>query len=145
MILLGGLIWALAQDAEDRSGAEDAQYSRMVQVPDLVYAETAESDLTAAGLKVGRQEETPSDTVPVGVVAEQDPAEGTETEEGTAVDIVVSTGPRQAPIGNGQEAEKQREKQQQEAEKEREKQQQEAEKQREKLQQEEEKRREKGE
>jgi eukaryotic-like serine/threonine-protein kinase len=145
VILLSGLIWALTQDAEDRSGAEDAQDSRMVQVPDLVYAETAETDLAVAGLKLGRQEETPSDTVPVGVVAEQAPAEGTEAEVGTAVDILVSTGPRQAPIGNGQEAEKQREKQQQEAEKEREKQRQEAEKQREKQQQEEEKRRENGE
>jgi eukaryotic-like serine/threonine-protein kinase len=145
VILLGGLVWALARGDEERSGTEDAQDSRMVQVPDLVYAEMAESDLTAAGLRLGRRDEAPSDTVPVGVVAEQDPAEGTEAEEGTAVDIVVSTGPRQAPIGNGQEAEKQREKQQQEAEKEREKQQQEAEKQREKQQQEEEKQREKGE
>jgi beta-lactam-binding protein with PASTA domain len=56
--------------------------------------------------------------VPVGVVADQDPAEGTEAEEGTAVDIVVSTGPQQAPIvNNGQKAQKQREKQQQEEEK----------------------------
>ncbi len=48
------------------------------------------------------------------------------------MDIVVSTGPQQAPTGNGQEAQKQREKQQQEAEKEKEKQQQEAEKEKEK-------------
>ena len=145
VILLGGLVWVLARGTDDRSGAEDAQGSRMVRVPDLVYAETAESDLATAGLRLGRRDEAASDTVPVGVVAEQDPAEGTEAEQGTAVDIVVSTGPRQAPIGNGQEAEKQREKQQQEAEKQREKQQQEAEKQKEKQQQEEEKRREKGE
>ncbi len=145
VIVLGGLVWVLARGTDDRSGAEDAQDSRMVLVPDLVYAETAESDLAAAGLRLGRRDEAPSDTAPVGVVTGQDPAEGTEAEEGTAVAIVVSTGPRQAPNGNGQEAEKQKEKQQQEAEKEKEKQQQEAEKEREKQQQEEEKRREKGE
>ncbi len=132
VIVLGGLVWTLARGADDRPGAEEAQDSRTVRVPDLVYAETAESDLAAAGLRLGRRDEAPSDTAPVGVVAEQDPAEGTEAEEGTAVDIVVSAGPRQAPIGDGQEAEKQREKQQQEAEKQREKQQQEEEKRREK-------------
>jgi serine/threonine-protein kinase len=103
----------------------------MVQVPSLGYAQTAEADLAAAGLKLGRQDETSSDTVPAGVVTEQDPAEGTQVQEGTAVDIVVSTGPQQAPIGNSQQAEKEREKQQQEAEKEREKQQQEGEKEKE--------------
>jgi hypothetical protein len=158
VILLGGLVWVLARGTDDRSGAEDAQGSRMVRVPDLVYAETAESDLATAGLRLGRRDEAASDTAPVGVVAEQDPAEGTEAEEGSAVDIVVSTGPRQVPVDKKQaqeegkqgerqrqEEEKQREKQQQEAEKQREKQQQEAEKQKEKQQQEEEKRREKGE
>ncbi len=143
VILLGGLAWALMRNTDDRPGAEDAQ-ARSVRVPRLVYAATAESDLAAVGLKLGRQDEALSDTAPAGVVTEQDPAEGTEVEEGTAVDIVVSMGPWQAPTGNGQEAEKQREKQQQEAEKQREKQQQEAEKQREKQQQEEEKRKERG-
>lgn len=147
MILLGGLIWILTRDADDRSGAEDAQDSRMVRAPDLVYAEMAESDLAAAGLRLGRQDEAPSDTVPVGVVTEQNPAEGTEAEEGTAVDIVVSMGPQQVPVdkNQAQEEEKQRERQRQEEEKQKEKQQQEEEKQREKQQQEEEKRREKGE
>ncbi len=147
VILLGGLVWALAQDADDQSGAQDAQEGRIVWVPNLVYAETAESDLAAAGLRLGRQDETPSDTLPVGVVTEQDPAEGTEAEEGTTVDIVISTGPRQGPVdkNEAQEEVKEREKQQQEEEKEREKQQQEKEKEREKQQQGEEKRREKGE
>ena len=110
-----------------------------MQVPDLYWPATAQTDLAAVGLKLGRQYETPSDTVAVGVVSEQDPEEGTEVEEGTTVDIVVSTGPpRQAPVND----EKEREKQQQEEEKQREKQQQEAEKQKEKKQQEEEKRKE---
>jgi eukaryotic-like serine/threonine-protein kinase len=148
VILLGGLIWALARNADDLPSADDGQDSRMVRVPDLVDAETAESDLAAAGLRLGRRDEASSETVPVGVVAEQDPAGGTEAKEGTTVDIVVSTGPQQVPVDKkkqAQEDEKQRERQRQEEEKQREKQQQEKEKQREKQQQEEEKRREKGE
>jgi serine/threonine-protein kinase len=146
-ILLGGLIWALAQGGDDLPGAENAQDSTVVRIPDLRYAETAESDLAAAGLRLGRRDEAPSDTVPVGVVSEQDPVEGTEAEAGTTVAIVVSTGPQQIPVykKQTQEDEKQRERQRQEEEKQREKQQQEKEKQREKQQQEEEKRREKGE
>jgi len=35
--------------------------------------------------------------VPAGVVIEQDPAAGSTVEEDTAVDIVVSTGPKQVP------------------------------------------------
>ena len=134
-IVLGGLIWALARNTDDQSDAENAQNSRMVRVPDLVYAETAESDLAAAGLRLGRQDEAPSDTVPVGVATEQDPAEGTEAEEGTAVDIVVSTGPQQVPVVDkkqAQDEEKQREKQQKEEEKQRERQNKDAEKQAEK-------------
>jgi beta-lactam-binding protein with PASTA domain len=112
-----------------------------VQVPDLYWPATAQTDLAAVGLELGRQDETPNDMVPVGVVSEQDPVQGTEVEEGTAVDIVVSTGPRQAPVND----EKERERQRQEEEKQREKQQQEQEKQKEKEQQEEEKRKERGE
>jgi serine/threonine protein kinase len=124
---------------EDQSGAEDEAI--LVQVPDLYWATTAQTDLAAVGLNVGRQDETPSDTLPIGVVSEQDPVEGAEVEEGTAVDIVVSTGPRQAPVND----EKERERQRQEEEKQRERQQQEQEKQKEKKQQEEEKRKERGE
>jgi len=97
ILLLGWLIWTSARDPDDRSGAEDGQGSRMVRVPDLAYAETAESDLAAAGLRLGRRDEAPSETVPVGIVTEQDPAEGTEAEAGATVDIVVSAGPQQVP------------------------------------------------
>jgi beta-lactam-binding protein with PASTA domain len=115
----------------------------MVQVPHLVYAETAQTDLAAVGLELGRQDEVPSDAATVGMVIEQTPAQGTQVEESTPVDIVVSTGPgqapmsgQQAPISSGQDEEKQGEKQQEEVEKQGEKQQQEAEKQREKQQEE---------
>jgi serine/threonine protein kinase len=103
VILLGGLVWALAQDrgmaeqasSEDTPGTEAIEPSN-VQVPKLYYASEAESVLAEAGLELGRLEEAPSHTVAAGVVIEQDPAAETEVEEGTAVDIVVSTGPQQA-------------------------------------------------
>jgi eukaryotic-like serine/threonine-protein kinase len=151
LVLLGPLALALglfegfgatrSGGDEDPSSTEDA--ANLVQVPSLYWATTAQDDLAAVGLKLGRQDESTSETVPIGVVSEQDPQEGTEVEEGSAVDVVISTGsPAQGPVND----EKEREKQQQEAEKEREKQQQAAEKEKEKKQQEEEKRkdREKG-
>jgi tRNA A-37 threonylcarbamoyl transferase component Bud32 len=149
-VLLGPLAFALGLfeglDATG-SGGDEAQSdteeegANLVQVPDLYWPATAQTDLAAVGLELGRQDETPNDMVPVGVVSEQDPVQGSEVEEGTAVDIVVSTGPRQAPVND----EKERERQRQEEEKQREKQQQEQEKQKEKKQQEEEKRKERGE
>jgi tRNA A-37 threonylcarbamoyl transferase component Bud32 len=99
VVLLGVLAWALTQDRgapEDTSGAEAAEPST-VRVPELYYASEAEGVLAGAGLKLGSWNEAPSDTAPAGVVVEQDPAAETEVEEGTAVDIVVSTGPQQAP------------------------------------------------
>ena len=150
LVLLGPLAFALGLfEAFDvtGSGQDDAPSStedaaNLVQVPTLYWYTTAQSDLAAIGLKLGRQYETASETVPVGVVSEQDPEEGTEAEEGTPVDMVVSTGPaRQAPVND----EKERERQRQEEQKQRERQQQEQEKQKEKNQQEEEKRKERGE
>ena len=71
-----------------------------VSVPDLVGLGVAEAEraLAEADLKLGRQDEAPSEVVPVGTVIEQDPVGGTEVEEGTAVDIVIRTGPQQAPV-----------------------------------------------
>ena len=104
VILLCGLVWALVQDrgmaeqasSEDTPGTEAIEPST-VQVPGLYYASEAESVLAEAGLELGRWEEAPSDTVAAGVVIEQVPAAEAEVEEGTAVDIVVSTGPQQVP------------------------------------------------
>ena len=45
--------------------------------------------------------DAPSDTAAAGVVIEQDPTPETEAPEGTAVDIVVSTGPQQATAAQG--------------------------------------------
>jgi beta-lactam-binding protein with PASTA domain len=101
-----------------------------VAVPDLAGLSLTEAEraLSEAGLKLGRRDETPSDTVPLGMVVEQNPAKGEEVERGTAVDVVVSTGPPlrapavQAvpPVYDEKEAEKRQkeaEKRQKEAEK----------------------------
>ena len=106
LVLLGGLLYASGLfegfdptrlgDLEDQSGAEDAGTSS-VEVPDLHWSVTAETDLADAGLVLGQSLSTPSDTVPANVVVYSDPAEGTEVEEGSSVDIYVSTGPATAP------------------------------------------------
>ena len=106
LVLLGGLLYASGLfegfdptrlgDSEDQFGAEDAGTSS-VEVPDLHWSVTAETDLADAGLVLGQNLSTPSDTVPANVVVYSDPAEGTEVEEGSSVDIHVSTGPATAP------------------------------------------------
>src|SRR5215217_6936726 len=106
LVLLGGLLYASGffegfdptrlGDSEDQFGAEDAGTSS-VEVPDLHWSVTAETDLADAGLVLGQSLPTPSDTVPANVVVYSDPAEGTEVEEGSSVDIYVSTGPATAP------------------------------------------------
>jgi eukaryotic-like serine/threonine-protein kinase len=106
LVLLGGLLYASGLfegfdptrlgDLDDQFGAEDAGTSS-VEVPDLHWSVTAETDLADAGLVLGQSLSTPSDTVPANVVVYSDPAEGTEVEEGSSVDIYVSTGPATAP------------------------------------------------
>lgn len=53
----------------------------------------AEAAITGAGLTVGAVTQQCSDTVPAGAVVSQDPAAGTEVAPGSAVALVVSTGP----------------------------------------------------
>jgi hypothetical protein len=101
LVLLGGLLYASgffegfdptgSGDSEEQSGGEEA--GTRVEVPDLHWSVTAETDLADAGLVLGQSTSTPSDTVPVNVVIYSAPPEGTEVEEGSTVDIYVSTGP----------------------------------------------------
>ena len=100
--LLAGLLWALQNfdilslvGSPDQSNTEST--APTVQVPDLYWSTTAEADLANAGLRLGYRYTAPSDTVPANAVIYSDPAEGTEVEQGTAVDIYVSTGPEQLP------------------------------------------------
>jgi hypothetical protein len=106
VLVLGGLAWALTHDqsALDTSGSEgassteeEAAPSSEQEVPELYNASEAESALADAGLKLGDLNGASDDAIPAGVVIEQDPEAGTTVEEGTTVDIVVSTGPEQVP------------------------------------------------
>ncbi len=65
-----------------------------VVVPDVVGMTEAEANtaITGVGL-VAASSEAADDTVPAGNVISQDPASGTEVADGSAVNIVVSTGP----------------------------------------------------
>jgi eukaryotic-like serine/threonine-protein kinase len=92
--LLGGIAWALTQAASDQTGAGDR-----VEVPGVVglTGEEAQRRLEEAGLEVGSQDQAPNDEVAEGAVVEQDPRGGTEVSEGTAVNLVLSTGPAQDP------------------------------------------------
>jgi eukaryotic-like serine/threonine-protein kinase len=71
--------------------------AEQVEVPDVVglSAEDATARLDSAGFTVER-ESVASETVPVGDVVSQDPAGGTEADEGSEVTISVSEGP--APV-----------------------------------------------
>ncbi len=69
--------------------------SPMVEVPDLTGSSLSEAtaELVARGLKVGAIDREPSTTYDVDQVIRQSPGEGEKVERGTAVDLVVSTGP----------------------------------------------------
>jgi beta-lactam-binding protein with PASTA domain len=66
-----------------------------VKVPDLsgMTKADAEAKLIGVGLKVGLETPGASDTVPAGNVISQSPSPDTKVDQGSTVDIVVSTGP----------------------------------------------------
>jgi hypothetical protein len=106
VLLLGGLAWALMQDQsvpetsgsdEPSSTEEEPAPSTEQEVPELYNASEAEGALVDAGLKLGDRNEVSHDAIPAGRVIEQDPETGTTVEEGTAVDVAVSTGQEQVP------------------------------------------------
>jgi len=67
----------------------------LVTVPDVVglTQSAAEAAITAAGLVVGQVTEVCSDSVPAGSVISQNPVAGASVQPGSAVDLVISTGP----------------------------------------------------
>jgi eukaryotic-like serine/threonine-protein kinase len=72
-------------------------------VPDLVglsYPE-AENKLQEAGLLLGGVEEAPSDTVPAGVIIEQDPLPGTEQDRNSYVYLTTSVGSPEGSSASG--------------------------------------------
>ena len=68
--------------------------SSLIAVPDVVgiLPTAAQALIVAAGLVVGVQEQQYSQTVPLGQVMGQNPAEGALVAPGTAVDLVISQG-----------------------------------------------------
>ena len=73
-----------------------------VSVPDLsnLTLERARQALEDAGLELGSRTEQSSGQVPRGQVISQNPAAGTDAEEGSSVDITVSSGARQTRVPN---------------------------------------------
>ncbi|MGH3087313.1 MAG: Stk1 family PASTA domain-containing Ser/Thr kinase [Rubrobacteraceae bacterium] len=73
----------------------------MVVVPDIPYGATeAESAalLEQSGLVLGNVGEAESSDIPEGGVLDQDPVPGAEVEEGSSVDITLSSGPPQVEV-----------------------------------------------
>src|SRR4028119_490897 len=108
VLLLGGLAWALTPDQSipETSGSAEASNTEEAVAPateqeasEPHYALEAEGALADAGLEIGDRNEVSNAAIPAGIVIAQDPEAGTTVEEGTAVDIVVSTGPEQVPAG----------------------------------------------
>ena len=95
-VVLGGLAWSLSWTPSEQE-TPGAVGVGQVDVPDVVGlpGDEAMKRLDGAGLKPGSQDQAPNGEFAEGAVFEQDPEAGTETERGTAVDLVVSTGPAQ--------------------------------------------------
>ncbi len=74
------------------AGPAPATVPNVVGLPQV----DAEQAIVAAGLVVGVVESANSSTVPKGSVIKQSPAGGSSVASGTAVDLVVSTGPKNA-------------------------------------------------
>ena len=77
-----------------------------VEVPSITdhALSGTEQILEEAGLKLGSQMEVPNDRVPVAHIVEQHPAAGMKVEAGSAVDVVVSSGPQQPPAPKAEDA-----------------------------------------
>jgi serine/threonine-protein kinase len=74
-----------------------------VEVPDIPYGYTASEAralLEDAGLTLGGQSRAHNNDIPEGGVIDQSPRPGEEVEEGSAVDIVLSSGPEQVSVPN---------------------------------------------
>ena len=69
-------------------------------VPDLegLTPSAAQTELSAAGLRLGSQLQEPSATIPAGQITRSEPAAGSEIEQDSVVDVFVSTGPEQVTV-----------------------------------------------
>ena len=73
-----------------------------MSVPDVsnLTPNRARQELEDAGLELGSRTEQSSSQVSRGQIISQNPSAGTEAEEGSSVDIVVSSGPSQTRVPN---------------------------------------------
>ena len=74
----------------------------MAAVPNVVglSQSAAQTQITSAGLALGTVTQQASATVPVGTVISETPTAGTQVSGGTAVALVVSSGPQQVAVPN---------------------------------------------
>jgi eukaryotic-like serine/threonine-protein kinase len=96
--LLGGVAWALSRGSSGQDTPGEARTQR-VEVPRVIGMTPREAGqrLEEARLELGSRDGAASDEFAEGEVMRQDLVAGTEVERGTAVDVVVSTGPAQEP------------------------------------------------
>ncbi|MGN6612517.1 MAG: PASTA domain-containing protein [Angustibacter sp.] len=82
------------------SGGSDTPVVQKVAVPDLSgkTVDEATAALKAKGLTLGEQTTRADDTVPQDQIIDQDPASGSQVDSGTAVTVVVSTGPESVQV-----------------------------------------------
>ena len=71
-----------------------------VEVPDVanITPVQARGVLEEAGLRLGSQSTTPSDSVPEGSIVSQSPKAGSEAEPGSSVAVTISSGPSQVTV-----------------------------------------------
>ena len=83
-------------------GGGDGSNTATVSVPTLaaLTQRAAETAITGAGLTVGTVTMQSSSTITVGSVVSQSPVAGTNVASGSAVNLVVSTGPAQVAVPN---------------------------------------------
>jgi serine/threonine-protein kinase len=98
VVLLVSLAWALGWGTSNQA-TPDEVVAKRVEVPGVVglSQDKAQKRLEKEGLKLGSQDEAPSGTVAENAVIEQDPVARTQVNRGSAVNVVISTGPPQEP------------------------------------------------
>jgi serine/threonine protein kinase/beta-lactam-binding protein with PASTA domain len=97
VLLIGGITAAVLLN-----GDPEAPAVAQVAVPGLISQDqaTAEAALRDAGLEVGEVTQEPSAADQAGKVIETDPTGGTRVDEGTAVNLVIGTGPDAITVPN---------------------------------------------
>jgi beta-lactam-binding protein with PASTA domain/predicted Ser/Thr protein kinase len=97
VLLIGGIAAAVLLNRDPEPPAV-----QQVAVPGVLNQDqpAAEAALTAAGLKLGEVTQAPSAADQVGKVIGSDPAGGVKVDEGTAVNLVIGTGPDAVTVPN---------------------------------------------